>query len=74
MIFSHVHVFDYFTELNAVDPELSRKINIGFPQLKPPSSQVRAERMAHIKKIQNDPELVKKDKEGTRKFNFSTVF
>lgn len=44
-------------EENYEDPELSRKINIGFPQLKPPRSEELFRRLAHVKKIRADPAL-----------------
>lgn len=46
-------------EMNYVDPELARKVNIGLPQLKVPRSEQLRERLNHRKLMKNNPEIEK---------------
>ncbi|XP_053695857.1 39S ribosomal protein L38, mitochondrial [Sabethes cyaneus] len=46
-------------EERAVDPEVARKINIGFPHLKPARSDLLKERLTHLKAQRANPELEK---------------
>ncbi|XP_059616637.1 large ribosomal subunit protein mL38 [Phlebotomus argentipes] len=46
-------------EMNYVDPELARKINIGLPQLKASRSDQLSERLQHRKMMKNNPEIEK---------------
>uniref|UniRef100_A0A1Q3F4M4 Large ribosomal subunit protein mL38 n=1 Tax=Culex tarsalis TaxID=7177 RepID=A0A1Q3F4M4_CULTA len=46
-------------EERAVDPELARKVNIGFPHLKPARSAQLRERLEHLKTQRANPELEK---------------
>lgn len=57
LIFNH-------TDENPVDPELSKKINIGFPQKKESRSKELYERLAHMRKQRTNPELEKLSKTG----------
>lgn len=52
-------------EENAVDPEVARRINIGFPQLKPARSIQLKERLAHLKTLRADTELEKMSRTQT---------
>lgn len=60
--------FFFLSDENPVDPELSKKINIGFPQLKPPRSEELFRRLAHLKKQKSDPNLDKLAKSGKCEF------
>ncbi|XP_039440149.1 39S ribosomal protein L38, mitochondrial [Culex pipiens pallens] len=46
-------------EERAVDPEVARKVNIGFPHLKPARSAQLKERLDHLKAQRSNPELEK---------------
>ncbi|XP_058445297.1 large ribosomal subunit protein mL38 [Malaya genurostris] len=52
-------------EERAVDPEVARKINIGFPHLKPARSALLKERLAHLKAQRVNPELEKASRAHT---------
>ncbi|XP_029709603.2 large ribosomal subunit protein mL38 [Aedes albopictus] len=49
----------------AVDPELAKKVNIGFPHLKPARSEQLKERLAHLKAQRANPELEKASRAKT---------
>lgn len=57
-----------FTDENPVDAELTRKVDIGFPQLRPPRSQQTKERLAHVKAQRSNPELEKQARAQTRTY------
>ncbi|XP_062552871.1 large ribosomal subunit protein mL38 [Armigeres subalbatus] len=52
-------------EERAVDPELARRVNIGFPFLKPARSEQLKERLAHLKTQRANPELEKASRAKT---------
>ncbi|KXJ76062.1 hypothetical protein RP20_CCG010410 [Aedes albopictus] len=52
----------------AVDPELAKKVNIGFPHLKPARSEQLKERLAHLKAQRANPELEKASRAKTREY------
>ncbi|XP_055538991.1 39S ribosomal protein L38, mitochondrial [Wyeomyia smithii] len=52
-------------EERAVDPELARKVNIGFPHLKPARSAVLKERLTHLKAQRANTELEKASRTQT---------
>lgn len=56
------------SEDNAVNSELSMKINIGFPFLRPSRSSVLKERLKHVRMQRDNPKLEKMARENTRKF------
>ncbi|XP_063705966.1 large ribosomal subunit protein mL38 [Culicoides brevitarsis] len=58
---------------NPVDPELSKKINIGFPQMKVSRSKELFKRLEHMKKQRVDPELEKLSKTGKLQIDLDSV-
>lgn len=57
----------FVVEERAVDPEVARKVNIGFPHLKPARSAQLKERLDHLKAQRSNPELEKLARAKTRK-------
>ncbi|XP_055610590.1 39S ribosomal protein L38, mitochondrial [Uranotaenia lowii] len=60
-------------EERIVDPEISRKINIGFPHLKPSRSDQLKERLAHLKTQRTNPELEKQARNNSLKIDAEKV-
>uniref|UniRef100_A0A336MQ47 Large ribosomal subunit protein mL38 n=1 Tax=Culicoides sonorensis TaxID=179676 RepID=A0A336MQ47_CULSO len=58
---------------NPVDPELSKKINIGYPKLKVSRSKELFARLEHMKKMRADPKLEKLSKEGKLQIDMDQV-
>lgn len=63
-----------FAEENAVDPEITRKIDIGFPQLRPSRAQQVKERLGHMKAQRSNPLLEKEARAQNRKLTFALAY
>lgn len=59
-----------YLELKVIDNEVSRKIDIGFPQLRPSRSEQLKIRLAHVKAQRKNPDLEKLARAGTRNYTF----
>ena len=55
----HNNSFFFGSEENMVDPEIAKKIDIGFPQLRLSRSQQLKERLEHLKQQRSNKNLEK---------------
>lgn len=63
-------IIPFSADENAVDPEIARKIDIGFPQLRPSRTLQVKERLSHLKTQRANPMLEKEARAQSRKKSF----
>lgn len=65
----YFHIIVCYLALNPVDEEVSKKVDIGFPLLKPSRSAELKQRMDHVKAQRKNVDMEKLARSNNRKFN-----
>lgn len=63
-----------FVEENKQDPELTARVNIGFPKLKPTRSEQLKERLSHLKAQRANDKLEKAARSNQCKFETNSKY